>query len=36
MSRITDAIGFYVLNSSHDTFHETSCDAFQIDRCEKQ
>ena len=31
ISRITDAIGFYVLNSSHDTSRETSCDASRID-----
>ena len=29
--RITDAIGFYVSNSSHET-----SDAFQVNRCEKQ
>ena len=36
ISRITDAIGFYILKSSIDASWETSCDASQIDRCGKQ
>ena len=36
ISRMTDAIGFYVLNSSHDASQETSCDASWIFRREKQ
>ena len=32
ISRITNPIGFYVLNS----FYDSSCDASQIDRHEKQ
>ena len=36
ISRITDAIGFYVSNSSHGASCETSCNASRIDRHEKQ
>ena len=36
ISRTTDAIWFYILNSSYDASWETSCDASHTDRHKKQ